>query len=175
MITALSSHKKLFVSILLLFLLITAGGYFLFQKTNTFQSTAITVATAKIIPNQQSVIVNDEVELTITVDTKEQAVNTVTADITYPAEILELTSLNLQDSFAKIWFEKETTAPGQVRLTGSLPTPGFTGKASFATLTFRAKEKGEAKIEFSKNSAVFRNLDSVNILGQTENSLINIR
>lgn len=173
--TALTSHKKLFISVSFLLLVIAACAYLLLQKTKVFQSTSIAVATLQIVPSQQSVIVGDEVELAIRLNTKEQAVNTVTTNLSYPAEILELTNLSLQDSFAKIWFEKETGVPGQVHLTGSLPTPGFSGQASFAKLTFRAKEKGEAKIEFSSNTAVFRNLDSVNILGQTESSLVNVR
>lgn len=173
--TALTSHKKLFVSTFLLLLLISIGSYFLLQKTKIFQQTSIAVAILQIIPRQQSAVVNDEVELVIKVDTGEQAVNTVTADIIYPADILELTNIFLQESFAKIWFEKKTNVPGEVRLTGSLPTPGFSGQGTFAQLTFRAKEIGSAQISFSPKSAIFRNLDSVNILGQTESSLINVK
>ena len=173
--TALVSHKKLFASILLLFLLIAIGSHFLFRKTNTFQSMDIAVATVRIVPYQQSVVVGEEVEFSIEVDTGGEAVNTVTTNFSYPVETLELTELSLQDSFAKIWFEKETIVPGEVYLTGSLPTPGFYGKGIFAKLTFRAKANGEAQINFNQSSAVFRNLDSVNILGNTENGVVQVR
>ncbi|MBM4401643.1 MAG: hypothetical protein FJ044_00145 [Candidatus Cloacimonetes bacterium] len=172
--TALASHKKLFLSILVLLLLIIAGRYFLLRETKTFQSTAVAVATLNIIPNQQSLSAGEEVELIIAVDTNGEAVNTVTANLSYPTDILEFVNLNLQDSFAKIWFEKKTSLPGEIRLTGSLPTPGFAGQGAFAKLTFRAKEKGKAQIAFTSNSAVFRNLDSLNILGQTENGLVEV-
>lgn len=173
--TALVSHKKLFVSVLLLFLLIAAGSYFLSQRTNTFQSTAIAVATVKIVPYKQSVVVGEEVELLVKVDTGGEAVNTVTANFSYPIETLELINLSLHDSFAKIWFEKETIVPGEIRLTGSLPTPGFSGNETFAKITFRAKTKGEVQISLNPDSAVFRNLDSVNILGDIEGSVVEIK
>lgn len=105
--------------------------------------------------------------VSVNLDTKGQAVNTVTADFAYPRELLELEEIQVQDSFVRIWFDKRAQ-DGKVLLTGALPSPGFAGQSEVASVVFKALQEGTAELTFDANAAVFENGTSHNILGRSQ-------
>jgi len=97
----------------------------------------------------------------------ETPINAVRADIQFDAERLEVVSVSTERSFASVFIQQEIDNEGGfVRLSGGLPSPGFTGKNGvFGTIYFRAKKPGIASIEYLPSSlALANNNQGVNIL-----------
>lgn len=117
--------------------------------------------------------VNREFNVKIKLESKGNFVNTVIANLNYPPDKLEFKGIDLKDSFLKIWFDKRAEN-GKVLLTGALPSPGFRGQGEVASITFKAKETGRAKIGFDRLSKVYENKTNQNILGGTFGATIEI-
>lgn len=162
-------NRTILITTLFIFIsVLTVLIYFINEQDNFSLVHPLTkVAELSLSPNQMSLSSNQVFTVAIKLNTHDEEINTVTANLSYPADLLELLELDTQNSFATIWFEKETTIPGSVKITGSLPTPGFKGQATFALLEFKTKKQGEARVNFTTSAAVFRDRDSLNILGQT--------
>lgn len=126
-------------------------------------------ATLSLSPSSKSVTNGQTFSVEIRVDTAGESINTVTANLSYPTDKLRAQSVDTSGSFVTIWFENNIgTASGEIRLTGSLPTPGVTGSSLlFATVNFVALSTGTAQVEFANSSAVYRNSDNSDILGTT--------
>lgn len=163
-------NRTILISTLLIFVIVFLGIIFAVSRPNNFflLRTLTQVAELSLFPKQMSLLPDQIFVVAINVDTHAEEINTVTANLSYPQELLELLEIDTKDSFATIWFEKESSLPGLVKLTGSLPTPGFSGQATFARLKFKTKQKGDAQVNFLAETAIFRDRDSLNILGQTQ-------
>ncbi|MBM4402204.1 MAG: hypothetical protein FJ044_03100 [Candidatus Cloacimonetes bacterium] len=133
-------------------------------------------ATLSLSPATKSVVNGQTFSLEIRVNTGGESINTVTANLTYPTDKLRAQSVDTAGSFVTIWFENNIgTASGEVRLTGSLPTPGTSGSnLLFATVNFVALNTGTANVEFTNSSAVYRNSDNSDILGSTQDGTYTI-
>lgn len=148
-------------------LLIVAGLWL--KNRNVIQPfmTAPKSASLKILPEKQTLRPGDEFAVTIQLDSGGQAINTVAAHLKFPQEFFEFVDFDLSASFASTWFERQVKN-GEIILTGSLPTPGFSGQGTLIKLRFRAIKGGEATIAFDeKNSTVFTDLGNFDILGKT--------
>lgn len=127
-------------------------------------------ATLSVIPSANSYQVNQNFTVEIRVNTGSDSINTVTANLVFPTDKLKIVSTNITNSFATIWFENNiTNASGEVRLTGSVPTPGVSGSnLLLATLNIQAlattTANNPATLNFETSSAVYRNNDNSNIL-----------
>ncbi len=141
----------------------------------TFQAQAAG-ATLSLSPITKSVTNGQTFSVEIRVDTGNESINTVTANLTYPTDKLRAQSVDTSGSFITIWFENNiATASGEIRLTGSLPTPGTSGTSLlFATINFVSLNTGTANVEFANSSAVYRNSDNSDILGSTQNGTYTI-
>lgn len=137
-------------------------------KTLTTEA-AFLPAKMTLIPSRKDLEVGETLEILINLSSQDP-INTVTANLTYSENLLAIEKIDTSISFATIWFEKNTENPGKINLTASLPTPGFSGEGTLAKLILKTLKGGEAQINFSPTSAVFRNKDSVNILGSSINA-----
>lgn len=124
-------------------------------------------ADLSLSPSSKTVQNGESFAVQIRVNTNAESINTVTADISYSSDKLRAVSIDTAGSFATIWFENNiATASGQIKLTGSVPTPGVSGTSLlFATINFMALAEGSATATFDTTSAVYRNSDNSDILG----------
>lgn len=127
-------------------------------------------------PATQSVTQNQTFSVEIRLNTVGQSINTVAANLLYDKAVLTPQSIDTTGSFVTIWFENNiASSTGEVRLTGSLPSPGVTGQnLLFATVNFSAQQTGTSQITFKDDSAVFRDSDNANVLSSTTGGVYTI-
>jgi len=121
--------------------------------------------------------VGQSFHVSVLVDTGGEVINAVEADLTFPSAMLEVTSVDATSgSFLPIVVEKSfNNTSGRIRIAGGVPTPGFSGGSGrVATITFRARAAGSAKVSFDGTSKLMRNDDNVNVLAATSPGLFTI-
>lgn len=113
-----------------------------------------------ISPSQGQYEVNGTFQLSLMLNTGGQAVNTVNAQVTFPADKLQVVNPTVSESFIQVW----TSGPsfsntnGTLNFQGGLPTPGINTSAGvISTIQFRAKSAGKATIAFTDESKVLAN------------------
>ncbi len=86
-------------------------------------------------------------------------INAVQVDVGFNPNRLEIAEISTQDSFAKVFIQKEIeNDAGYARLTGGIYNPGYTGEQGhFATFYFKGISPGLAKVEFLPTSLVLAN------------------
>lgn len=130
-------------------------------------------ATLSLVPNTLTVAVNQTFNVEIRVNSGGENINTVTANLTYPADKIKVAKIDTANSFATIWFESSINQQtGKIKLTGSLPSPGTSGtNLLLATLNLQALAQTTAgnpgALSFDNTSAIYRNSDNTNILSST--------
>lgn len=100
------------------------------------------------------------VDVSFVLDTGGQAVNAVQADVTFPADKLQVVNPAASTSFISIWVTAPTysNTDGTIHFQGGLPSPGITTSAGvISTVTFRVKAAGEAVIRYAPTSQVLKN------------------
>lgn len=117
--------------------------------------------------------VGETLKVRVVLDTKGAATNTVTANFSYPTDKLKFKEVVTEDSFVKIWFDKRAQ-DGQILLTGALPSPGFKGNRTLATVVFKVTAEGTAELAFSNQVQVFKDQTSRDILGGSFDSRVNL-
>jgi hypothetical protein len=134
------------------------------------------LATLVLDPSTQTVAVNGTFTVTIRLNTGGQSVNTVAANLTYDQSAVTPQSIDTTGSFVTIWFENNiASSNGEVRLTGSVPSPGVNGdNLLFARVNFTANQASTSQVSFLEDSAVFRDSDNVDILSSTTGSVITV-
>ncbi len=134
------------------------------------------LATLVLEPATQTTAPDGSFTLTIRLNTGGQDVNTVAGNLVYDPTAVTPQSIDTTGSFVTIWFENNiASSNGEVRLTGSVPSPGVNGNnLLFARVNFTANQAATTQISFDDDSAVFRDNDNVDILGDTTGSVITI-
>ena len=103
-------------------------------------------------------------KVNIGVDTKGEKVNAVQANLTYPSDKLQFTSVSTGGSALTIIAEK-TGGGGYVKLGGGTPTPGIVGSKYLGAAYFKVLvDSGSGSISFAGDSAVVRDSDNANVL-----------
>lgn len=128
-------------------------------------------STLSLNPSIGTYGVGQTIQVSILLDTNGEAVNAVQADLSFPADKLEVTGLDYRTGcFLMLVLDHSfDNATGHIRLAGGVPSPGFTGPAGrVATITFRTKSAGIASVVFDATCAALRNSDSVNVLTGTQ-------
>lgn len=128
-------------------------------------------AALKITPTAGTFEVGGLVDVSFVVDTGGQTINAVQADVTFPADKLQVVNPVASTSFISLW----VTAPsysntdGTLSFQGGLPTPGIkTSGGVISTVTFRIKAAGTATIRYAPTSRILLNDGSgTNILAST--------
>src|SRR5450830_219893 len=120
-------------------------------------------ASLRLDPRTSACGVGQSFHVSVLVDTGGEVINAVEADLTFPSSMLEVTGVDATSgSFLPIVVEKSfNNTSGRIRIVGGVPTPGFTGGAGrVATITFRARAAGSAKVTFEATSKLMRNDDN---------------
>jgi hypothetical protein len=97
--------------------------------------------------------------LSVIVNSEGVSINNAEAKIVFPADLLEVVSINKSGSIFSLWVEEPSYSniTGIITFNGGIPTPGFTGSNGTAiSIVVKAKEVGQANFIFS-DSAVRAN------------------
>jgi len=106
-------------------------------------------------PASGSYSVGDTFKVSLYVDTKNVPINTVEAYLSFPNDLLSVTSVSKANSILNFWVQEPTfsNTAGTVSLSGGLPTPGYTGGyGDVSDIYFMVKKAGSATISFSSGS-----------------------
>jgi hypothetical protein len=123
-------------------------GFFAEPKTATFS-----------IPDKGKYMLGEIFPVKIQIDGVKTPINTVQADIAYSPSKLKVVEISTEDSFATIFIQKDfNNELGYARLTGGLPSPGFSGSlGTFGIVYFQCIEPGVAEVEFLPTSLILAN------------------
>jgi len=135
--------KRVFVTVFLLTL------FFL-------TSAAADAATLFLSPSSDSRTVGDTFGVSVRVSTGGVAINSAQATISFPNDLLEITSLSQTGVFS-LWPVNPSfsNGGGTASFAGGLPSPGYTGSSGTIILvTFRAKAVGTATVTIGSASVL---------------------
>jgi hypothetical protein len=110
---------------------------------------------------------DNTITTSIFLNTSGNKVNGVTADFTYPSDILKVTDLNVDNSLFSQFIEKDFSKQGKVYISCYALDP-VQGEGTIATITFEVLTDGTANLNFTRDVAVLDANTSSNILGPTE-------
>ncbi len=130
-----------------------------------------------VYPSSKLVNVGNIVPVKVTVNATGQAINNVEGIVSFPNDLMEVTSVSKTASIFNLWFDEPSfsNSSGEVTFNGGLPSPGYTGSSGeVVTILFRAKKPGLANISI-KNPAVRANDgQGTNVLQAVQNTSITI-
>lgn len=99
-----------------------------------------------------------------------ETANLFEAKMYFPKDLVEVKEIQTKSDFIKNWVETYyDNSTGEISLVGGVPDPGYqtqTGGQSglMAAIVFKAKKIGKGPISFKDSSAIYSNLNSINIL-----------
>lgn len=191
-----SLNQRGFAPILIIILILLAGlalgVYLVQQRTNIFPKASVSdpigpETSLSLSGNTATLVAGMDTTIHILVRSDIEAANIFSAQISYPANLLEIVSSNssVNDStYIPIeeddWLEEYIdNNNGKASFIGGLPDPGYrtsptTGSVKLISLTFRAKGTGSGEITLDGTSAIYSNSTSENILTTTRNIAIAI-
>ena len=132
---------------------------------------SVFAATFSLSPTSGTYSKGSTLKVNVNVVTGGENVNAVQANITYPADKLQFSSVSTSGSALTIIAEK-TGGGGVVRIGGGTPTPGFSGSKFIASVNFIVlADSGSATLSFAGDSAILKDADNSNIFtgGSTAN------
>ncbi|MEX1051804.1 MAG: cohesin domain-containing protein, partial [Patescibacteria group bacterium] len=111
-------------------------------------------------PNSGEFLVGSTLDVSIVVNTGDHSINALQADITFPADKLQVISPSVGTSFISIWTAQPTysNTAGTLSFAGGLPNPGIkSSSAVLATIQFRVKSAGNATLKFGESTQILAN------------------
>ena len=133
-------------------------------------------ASLSISPASKNVKDGDSFSVLVNVSSVD-AINAATADMSFDNNILSVESVGYSNSIFSLWAEKPTysNSTGKIHLSGGVPSPGWSGNSgSVVKVVFRAKNKGETKIDFENASVLANDGIGTNVLTSSGGASINI-
>lgn len=121
-------------------------------------------------PATGSFLLGSTFDVSIVLDTKGQAVNTVEVELKFPPDKLQLSSPSVGQSIIQLWPAPPvfSNREGKIYFVGGIPSPGVvTSQGVVLTLTFRVIGPGDGQIKFAEKTRVLANDGKgTDILGQ---------
>lgn len=159
-------RKKFKILILLLFFVFFVFG-----------SKTADAASLSFGPTSGSFVVGSTFEVSILLNTENEAVNTVAVSVGFPADKLQLVSPTTGQSIIDIWLTqpKFNNQTGFIDLKGGIPGGINVGNGLITKLTFRVKGVGQAVLKFLDGSTVLLNDGlGTEALRHTESAIYNL-
>ncbi|HRH23656.1 MAG TPA: cohesin domain-containing protein [Candidatus Magasanikbacteria bacterium] len=129
--------------------------------------TTVEAATISLSPSSGSYSVGQSFAVSVYVGSADQAMNATDGVISFPADLLEVSSVSKSGSILSLWVQEPSfsNTSGRVNFEGIVFNPGYTGKAGkIITVNFRAKAAGTASVSFSSGSVLANDGSGTNIL-----------
>jgi len=127
-------------------------AFSLFLAAEVFFVQTAAAAVFHLTPTNSKVTVGELVKVRLSIDTKGKAINNTEATIIFPADLLEVQSINIDNSILSLWIEQQnfSNTDGRMSFNGGIPTPGYTGAdGEIFLITFKTKKSGAAIFSFS--------------------------
>ena len=124
-------------------------------------------ATLSLVPQSSSYAVGSLIPVDVYVSSSDQAMNAVSAVISYPKDKLEIAALSKDGSIINLWVRDPSISAtlGQVNFSGVVLNPGFIGnQGKLLTIVFRARASGSALVGFNSGSVLANDGSGTNIL-----------
>ncbi|MBU1036897.1 hypothetical protein KKF32_02585 [Patescibacteria group bacterium] len=118
-------------------------------------------------PAVASYNVGQSFSVSVFVSSSDQAMNAVSANIFFPKDKLEVTSLSKGGSIISLWVQEPSfsNSTGSISCEGIVLNPGFKGTAGrVITINFKVKSAGEAILSFSSGSVLANDGSGTSIL-----------
>lgn len=172
----------------LLLLSLPVGVYLTQQKTTLYPQAASPLkpapkASLEIATTSKTESAQEKFNIEILVRSDIDEANLVVAMLKFPADYLEVESVNTEQGLVEKKIESNfNNQKGEVSIIGGIPNPGFktveTTKDSsghiLATIYFKPKKPGSINLYFDSSSAIFRNSDNTNILEKKGDLMLTI-
>jgi hypothetical protein len=132
--------------------------FLLFSIFYFLDSRSALAADLFLMPQSQTIYKEDTFIAEIRLNTGEEEVNALEANLEFPPELLEVLDISKGGSILSLWPTEPffSNSTGKISLTGGIPG-GFKGQGMIAQITFRVKELGKAIINFGDTSQVLLN------------------
>lgn len=143
------------------------GGFFvsvLFFAALVHPSIA-SAGTLYLSPSSGSYAVGATFTVNVMVSSADQSANGYSGTVSYPSDLLELTSLGKGGSVVSLWVQDPSYSAGFANFEGVTFNPGYKGGAGkILSLTFKAKASGVATVRFNSGSILANDGQGTNIL-----------
>jgi hypothetical protein len=127
--------------------------------------TLVSAATLYLSPSSGSYPVGGTFTVNVMVSSASEAANGYSGTVSYPSDLLELTSLGKGGSVVSLWVQEPSYSSGMANFEGVTFNPGYKGGAGkIISLTFKAKARGTATVRFNSGSILANDGQGTNIL-----------
>jgi hypothetical protein len=122
-----------------------------------------------------SVSVGESISIPVVVSSPAAAINAVSADVSYPTDLLTLKSIS-KGSLINFWTQEPSfAAAGTASFEGVIFNPGWTGsKATVVSLVFTPKKPGTATISYSRGSVLANDGSGTEVIGTMSSKTLTI-
>ncbi len=129
----------------------------------------VLAASLYLSPGTKTLAVGQTFTVALEVSSADQAMNAVSADISFPSDKLRALSVSQTNSVINLWVQSPSFSnaqgTGDVLLQGVVLSPGFSGAAGdVLRITFQAMAQGVAPVSFSSGSVLANDGKGTNIL-----------
>jgi len=139
---------------------------------------AVGAASVFVGPSGGTFTVGSTFTVSIYLNTGNQSINAVEANLSFPPDKLQVVSPTTGKSLIQVWISQPTysNSEGTLKFQGAIPTPGInTESGLISTVTFRAKSTGVATLRVQDSSKVLLNDGrGTNVLSQTTGGVYNL-
>ena len=152
------------------------GAYKIFIGVCLFALPAAAhAATMEISPEFTLLQVGQSITLTIVTQSSEP-VNAVTATLSFPADILSVTSISKNDSAFTLWVQepKFSNTSGTISFSGIVPDPGVNDRALVLVVRMRANRAGTAVLRFNSAAVLANDGQGTNVITGTTPASITV-
>src|SRR3989344_1514398 len=132
-----------------------------------FPFSIASAATLNFSPPSGSHTVGSTFSVNVSVESTDQAMNAASGIVSFPWDKLEVVSISKQGSIFSLWPAEPSFSnnQGTVSFEGIVLNPGYTGASGkILTITFRARNTGQANLNFSTGSVLANDGTGTNIL-----------
>lgn len=133
--------------------------------------------TISFSPSRPVVSPGDTVSVTLYVKSPSEAVNAVAGELSFPEDLLEMSSVSKSGSIFSLWVQEPSfsNSNGSANFEGVILNPGFTGSSGkLVTFIFRAKKIGTATISLASGSVLANDGSGTNVLTNAPTANIKI-
>ncbi|MCS7200856.1 MAG: cohesin domain-containing protein [Patescibacteria group bacterium] len=122
-------------------------------------------ASLYLSPLSKEVYVGDSFSVIIYVNSSEQSINAISAQLSWSDDLIRLTSFSKVGSIINFWVKEPNRFNNQLDFEGAIFNPGYVGSnGKILTLNFTALKEGRAEINFSSGMILANDGEGTNII-----------
>ena len=143
-----------------------------------FFSVKVFAANLDILPISQSVNMGDTVSVSVMVSTSGQVINAVSGVLSFPKDLLEVSSVSATGSIINFWANdpKFSNSEGTVNFEGVIMSPGYSGNnGRVLKINFKIKTTGQADLQFGTASILANDGNGTDITSGKGTATISIK